>query len=369
MKPDSVFFRADASLAMGAGHVMRCLTLADGLKAGGAECVFICREHPGNLLDMIRARGFAAHALPMGGEDETAEESPAHAAWLGATWEADAERCLALLNGRAIDWLAVDHYALDARWERRLRPACRRLMAIDDLADRPHDCDLLLDQNLGRRAEDYAGLIPGHCRVLAGPTHALLRPEFAALRECSLVRRAEPRLERLLISLGGVDKDNVTGRVLEALKTCSLPEGLRITVVMGARAPWIEEVRGLAREMPWTTEVRVNVDDMARLMADSDLAIGAAGSTSWERACLGLPSLLVVLAENQRESAKALQDSGAIVLIEDVEDIATGLCLKFLDMLKHEKLIELVHVGCSVADGCGVDRVIKFIELTTCTDG
>lgn len=358
MKPGSVIFRADASMAMGAGHVMRCLTLADGLKAGGAECVFICREHPGNLLDMIRARGFAAHALPMGGEDETAEESPAHAAWLGTTWEADAERCLALLNGRAIDWLAVDHYALDARWERRLRPACRRLMAIDDLADRPHDCDLLLDQNLGRRAEDYAGLIPGHCRVLAGPTHALLRPEFEALREYSLVRRAEPRLERLLISLGGVDKDNVTGRVLEALKTCFLPEGLRITVVMGARAPWIEEVRGLAREMPWATEVRVNVDDMAGLMADSDLAIGAAGGTAWERACLGLPCLLMVLAENQRSGAEALGETGGVILLDGGPALAGELRLAFERLRDPARLGEMGIAISRVADGLGVGRVV-----------
>lgn len=367
MKPDSVFFRADASLAMGAGHVMRCLTLADGLKAGGAECVFICRQHPGNLLDMIRARGFVAHALPMGGEDETTEESPAHAAWLGTTWEADAERCLALLNRRAIDWLVVDHYALDARWEGRLRPACRRLMAIDDLADRPHDCDLLLDQNLGRRAEDYAGLIPGRCRVLAGPTHALLRPEFAALREYSLARRAEPHLERLLISLGGVDKNNVTGRVLEALKTCPLPEGLRITVVMGARAPWVEEVRGLAREMPWATEVRVNVDDMAGLMADSDLAIGAAGGTAWERACLGLPCLLMVLAENQRPGAVALGETGGVILLDGGPGLAGELRLAFERLRDPARLGEMGIAISRVADGLGVGRVVIAMGMESGT--
>lgn len=357
MKPDSVIFRADASLTMGAGHVMRCLTLADGLKARGAECVFICREHPGNLLDMIRARGFAAHALPMGGEGDSVEGSPAHAAWLGATREADAEQCRALIDGRAIDWLVVDHYALDARWEQLVRPACRRLMAIDDLADRQHDCDLLLDQNLGRRPEEYADLVPGHCRVLAGPTHALLRPEFAKLREYSLARRAEPRLERLLISLGGVDKDNVTGQVLEALKACALPNNLRITVVMGPRAPWVEEVRNMAVGMPWKTEVLVGVDDMARLMADSDLAIGAAGGTTWERACLGLPCLLLVLADNQRPGADALSGTGGVFPLERGPALAGELRLaleRFLDPLR---LRDMGTAISRVADGLGVGRV------------
>lgn len=367
MKPDSVIFRADASLTMGAGHVMRCLTLADGLKARGPECVFICREHPGNLLDMIRARGFAAHALPMGGEGDSVEGSPAHAAWLGATREADAEQCLALLDGRAIDWLVVDHYALDARWERRLRPACRKLMVIDDLADRPHDCDLLLDQNLGRRPEDYADRVPGHCRILAGPVYALLRPEFAALREYSLARRAAPRLERLLISLGGVDKDNVTGRVLEALKDCVLTDGLRITVVMGARAPWIEEVRSLARGMPWATEVRVDVNDMAGLMADSDLAIGAAGGTAWERACLGLPCLLLVLADNQRPGAEALGVAGGVIPLDGGPALAGELRLALERFLDPARLRDMGIAISRVADGLGVGRVVRAMGMETGT--
>jgi UDP-2,4-diacetamido-2,4,6-trideoxy-beta-L-altropyranose hydrolase len=148
--------------------------------------------------------------------------------------------------------------------------------------------------------------------VLAGPRYALLRPEFREWREASLSRRArEPRLQRLLINLGGVDKDNVTGQVLDALTACDLPEGLQISVVMGAAAPWRESVTAQARAMPWPTEVVANVSDMARRMAEADLAIGAAGSTSWERCCLGLPTLMVVLADNQRQIADALAENGA----------------------------------------------------------
>jgi len=189
-------------------------------------------------------------------------------------------------------------------------------MVIDDLADRPHACDLLLDQTFGREATDYHPFVPAACRLLCGSQYALLRPEFAALRPYSLQRRAQPTLRELLITMGGVDKDNATGQVLQALRSCRLPADCRITVVMGATAPWLDEIRKEAQDMPWPTRVLVGVSDMAQLMADSDLAIGAAGATSWERCCLGLPTIMLVLAENQRKIAEELCEAGAAHLIE-----------------------------------------------------
>src|SRR5690606_35975420 len=188
------------------------------------------------------------------------------------------------------DWLIVDHYALDARWESQQKDFCGRLAVIDDLASRPHSCDLLLDQNLGRRMQDYSHLVADNCELLIGPDYALLRPEFISARKHSLERREKPVLRNLLISMGGVDKDNVTSHVLEALKPCLLPNDTRISVVMGANAPWAGLVQQQAAMMPWCTEVVFNVDNMAQRMAESDFAIGAAGSTSWERCCLGLPA-------------------------------------------------------------------------------
>ncbi|TDR57253.1 UDP-2,4-diacetamido-2,4,6-trideoxy-beta-L-altropyranose hydrolase [Halomonas ventosae] len=311
-----VVFRADASLEIGTGHIMRCLTLAEALTAQDAACHFLCREHVGHLCDAIEARGFTVHRLPRmsqgGSATDTDDASLDHAHWLGTTWEQDAEACGRLMAQLAPDWLVVDHYALDSRWESTVLPKQTRLLVIDDLADRPHRADLLLDQNLGRAAEDYAGLLPAECRVMAGPRFALLRPEFEALRERSLARRRrQPGLKRLLITLGGVDKDNATGQVLDTLKACDLPDDLGITVVMGATAPWLDDVEASASRLPWTTEVVVNISDMARRMAEADLAIGAAGSTSWERCCLGLPTLMLVLAENQRAIARALDKAGA----------------------------------------------------------
>ena len=310
----TVAFRADASLDIGIGHVMRCLTLAEALRADGAACHFICREHPGHLLDYIRKRGFAVSGLPSCKADELPLDEtgklPAHAHWLGCDWRTDARQTGEILAPLKPDWLVADHYALDVRWEDALRAHYGKLLVIDDLADRPHACDLLLDQNLGRAAVDYANLVPEHCTVLAGPRLALLRPEFAALREYSLQRRKTPALKHLLITMGGVDKDNATGQVLEALKSCPLPADCRITVVMGGKAPWLQQVREIAATMPWPTEVRVDISDMAQVMADSDLAIGAAGSTSWERCCLGLPTLLVVLAANQKPAALHMSRAG-----------------------------------------------------------
>lgn len=328
MHRPTVLFRVDASLDIGTGHVMRCLTLADALRERGTVCRFVCREHPGNLLHLIRERGYTAHGLPMdcgeslAGEDVNGSQPP-HAAWLGTDWKPDAEQTCAVLGGSPVEWLVVDHYALDGRWESTMRQNCRRLMVIDDLADRVHDCDLLLDQNLGRLADDYSGLVPEECEVLVGPKYALLRPEFASFREYSLKRRVEPQLKRLLISLGGVDKNNVTADVLEAIRACTLPEACRITIVMGPHAPWLDQVRATAGQLPWETEVLVDVRNMAELMAESDLAIGAAGSTSWERCCLGLPSLILVLAENQRSIAMALHSAGAGIAIGTSVDLGT----------------------------------------------
>ena len=339
---------------------MRSLTLANVLRERGVQCRFICREHDGNLIGQIRQQGFSVDVLPLATTDARHEDVLPHAAWLGADWAMDAEQTLAALSGAIVDWLIVDHYALDARWEKKLRAACRHLMVIDDLADRRHDCDVLLDQNLNRQAADYIALVPHECIVLAGPKYALLRPEFAALREYSLARRTPPKFEHLLISMGGVDKHKVTGRVLDALNDCALPAACRITVVMGAQAPWIAEVRAQAARMR-STEVLVGVQNIAQLMADSDLAIGAAGTSAWERCCLGLPTLTIVLAANQSAGAQALRKSGAALLLEDRGQLAIELQTNIRALLQSEDLQRMQEACRSVTDGMGAMRAMEII--------
>jgi len=371
-----VVFRTDASLQMGSGHVMRCLTLADALKAQGAQCHFISRRHPGHLLEVIHQRGYKENSLQDPVQhtkaaiknnniqpDETTK-ALAHAAWLSCDWQTDAAQTADILETLHPDWLVVDHYALDHRWESALQRHYKQLMIIDDLADRVHSCDLLLDQNLGHQSQDYAGLVPRHCQVLTGPHYALLRPEFAALRPYSLQRRqAQPALRQLLITMGGVDQPNATGQVLQALKTCALPAECRITVVMGLTAPWLQNVRELAAQMPWPTEVVVSVNDMAQRMADSDMAIGAAGSTSWERCCLGLPTLMVVLAENQQSSAQALEATHAARLIGTVSNIVSQLPLAVRELIDSESQMRMSHAASVITDGHGVDKILKAIGV------
>lgn len=368
-----VDFRVDASVDIGFGHVMRCLTLADALRARGAQCRFVCREHPGNLIESIDRKGHTV--LPLPPPDRAAPSSIhagcaaepeafalSHSDWLGVSQDQDALETVSVLGRDAPDWMVVDHYSLDVHWERKLRPHVRRLLAVDDLADRLHDCDVLLDQTLGRLGEDYASLVPASCTLLCGAGYALLRPEFRALRSSSIARRAVPNMRHILVTMGGIDKDNVTADVLTALAATRL-EGCRVTVVMGQGAPWLDRVRALASRMPYSNEVRVGVEDMATLMAGCDLAIGAAGATSWERCCLALPSIVVVLARNQTQVATALQTAGAAVLLE----VGQMLEIKLPKVLRElasspARLRAMAEAAGRVADGLGATRVTERME-------
>tara|TARA_R110002111_G_scaffold145581_1_gene212060 strand:- start:13187 stop:14290 length:1104 start_codon:yes stop_codon:yes gene_type:complete len=360
-----ITFRADASVQIGTGHVMRCLTLAEALRNHGHQCAFICRDHPGHLAELIAQKGFEVHLLRESGLSELNAEDDttlAHAEWLGASWQQDAEQTLNVLSGASTDWLVIDHYALDARWESQVAAIANKVMVIDDIADRQHECDLLLDQNLGRMFEDYNGLVPEACTRLIGPRYALLRSEFGKIRERSLEHRQNPRLRRILITLGGVDQDNVTGQVLDALALSQLPPETELDIVMGAAAPGLEAVRQQSETLPFKATVSVNVSDMAERMCLADLCIGAAGSTSWERCCLGLPSVIVVLAENQRGIGQALEQSGAAYLVG-----REGL-LESLGRLLNElvstggALVSLSSHAKTICDGQGSSRLV--VELS-----
>lgn len=332
-----VAFRADASAAIGAGHIMRCLTLADGLQQAGAVCTFVSRDMPPALALLVAEHGHIVRSI------------------------SDGEDNLLAFVGETPDWLVVDQYGLDIRFERVMRTTVKKIMVIDDLADRAHDCDILLDQNLGRKAEDYNTLVPQHCRLLMGPKYALLRPDFAQFRAYSLRRRRASAVRHVLVSLGGFDSDNVTGLVLSALKSCSLPVDAKLSVVMGSDAPWIDDVRQLAKTMPWPTEILVGVRDMARLMAESDLAIGAAGGSAWERAALGLPVIILVVAENQRPGAHALEAAGAARLLSEDRPITETLCTELAAMMQPATLSATSRASAAITCGNGVNIVVTAL--------
>jgi len=347
-----VVFRVDASLQMGTGHVMRCLTLAQVLKENGIDAEFICRKHKGNLIDKIRLSGFNVHELEV---FEEVDNKLAHSHWLGATQQQDAYDCIEIIKAEKSDWLIVDHYALDELWQERLKPYYEKLMVIDDLADRKHQCDILLDQTFGRQQEDYSAFTPKDCQLLLGSQYALLRPEFSKWRKFSLERRTKSEFKNLFVNMGGVDVDNVTEKVLDELKICNLPNDLHITIVMGGSAPYLESVKFKAITLPCKTEVKVDVGNMAEIMANADIAIGAAGSTTWERCCLGLPTIQIVTADNQIDIAKNLDSINVIQLHDSKHQLSKGIDNILFSINK------MSLASSSIVDGSGASRVAKFI--------
>ena len=349
-----ITFRVDASTQMGIGHVMRCLSLAQILKQNNASIEFICRKHAGNLIDKIHSSGFNVHELEVLEEFEV-DNKLAHSHWLGATQKKDADNCIDILKKEKIDWLIVDHYAIDEDWQRELKPFCEKLMVIDDLADRKHRCDVLLDQTFGRQQENYLGRTPEGCELLLGSEYALLRLEFAKWRAYSLERRSKPEFKQLLINMGGVDVDDFTGQVLDELKTCTLPSDVNITIVMGGTAPHLESVKSKAIMLPYKTEVKVDVGGMAEIMANSDIAIGAAGSTTWERCCLGLPTIQIVTADNQINIAKNLDFINVIQLNDSKHQLSRNIDnMSFFTS-------KMSLASSSIVDDRGASRVEKFI--------
>lgn len=358
-----VAFRADASRQIGTGHVMRCLALADELSRRGARCVFVCRAGDGNATDLIESRGHSVATLLREATDSRCRTSKLpHSHWLPVSAAHDARQTLHALREFAIDWLIVDHYALDIEWESVVGTKANRVLAIDDLADRQHDADLLLDQNLGRQATHYSHLIPDTCVALMGPTFALLRPEFARHRKPSLTRRVGADIRHVLINLGGMDMDDATSRSLLALKGVDLAKDTRITVVMGPSAPWTDKVRMVAAELPWNTQVVVGSNDMASLMSCADVAIGAAGTSALERCCLGLPTITWVLAANQRSGAAALAEAGCVFLLPESPVLPNAMHDAFRYMAASAHRQSMQTACAEVTDGLGACRVADMLE-------
>jgi UDP-2,4-diacetamido-2,4,6-trideoxy-beta-L-altropyranose hydrolase len=329
-------FRCDAGAALGGGHLMRCLTLAAALAARGWRVEFLCRELPGAGLDRVTAAGFGLHRL--------SDERP--------------DTVRACLEADPPGWLIIDHYALDAAFERAACPPGWRVMVIDDLADRDHDCALLLDQTPGRVAADYEGRVPGACQRLIGPDYALLRPNFAVGRP--VMPEAGP-LRRVLVSMGAADPVNATGAVLDAL--AQRPD-LMVTVVLGSGAPHLVTVAGQVGARGAAGRLLVEHRDMAGLMARQDIAIGAGGMTALERAAVGLPALIVTLANNQALAATALHATGAARLIGDVRAPGwVGAILPALDALSAPgPRIAMARAGLDLVDGRGASRVAGALD-------
>lgn len=356
-----VAFRADASLQISTGHVMRCLTLADSLREQGTECQFVCREHEGHLMDHISSRGYEAHALPAPSINTSFESDLAHASWLGVDWKTDGDQTRQALSSETFDWLIVDHYALDHRWESALRSSSKRIMAIDDLADRRHDCDLLLDQNYGSSTERYAGLVPAECTQLHGSEFALLKPIYAQRRAEQSVRSG--KIERVLIYFGGgADLMNLTGMALHAFQAPELKK-IELDIVVGSSYAHKAELEAAANRD--RTHIHKQLPDLSEVMARADLAIGACGATTWERCCLGLPSILVVCALNQEKIGEGIAKLGAGVVLYPSANFSAEIREQVVSLSEDTNhYLQMGYRSKRICDGLGVSRVAKEIIST-----
>lgn len=354
-------FRVDASIDMGSGHVMRSLTLADELRKHGAAITFITRAHPGNMADAIKKKGYELCLLPAPSFDyKQRKDDVSHASWLGVTWEQDIEETRFAMGDSKPEWLIVDHYGLDARWHRELRKQVGQILAIDDLADRPLDCDMLLDQTYGRQEDDYLQWVPSNCQMLLGSRYALLRPEFSVLRSAAIEKRKVFNgINRILVSMGGTDPENVTATVLKGLSGIDWQQNPVIDVVMGGNAPHLDEVIELPKKSTLKIMVSTDVADMAERMLAADLAIGAGGTTSWERCCLGLPTLMISLAENQTLIAYKVEKAGASIYIGSMDVFTAKSVKSSLKMLNENSglMRDMASTGFQLADGAGVKRL------------
>lgn len=361
-----VAIRVDASTAIGSGHVMRCLSLAAELTTAGAEVRFICREHPGNLCDTIANHGgYEVHRLPVTQHtnDDDSGKKLAHAAWLGTGWGDDAAQTAAAIaaHGKKPDWLVVDHYALDARWENALRSSVCNILAIDDLADRTHACDVLLDQNLHLELHArYDGLIPASCQRLLGPRYALLRPEFRAAR--AQLRNRDGTVQRVLVFFGGVDAGNETAKALRAIAASGVD--VAVDIILGPSSPHVENIRALCATLP-RTRLHHAPRNIAELMASADLAIGATGATTWERCCLGLPAIVISLAQNQESIAHALaDDSLAVYLGASTAVTPDMIAAALLELMRDPSRTAAMSRACAeITDGNGAARVARMFDI------
>lgn len=364
----AVAIRVDASPVIGLGHVMRCLTLANALTDQGFECVFVARFM---IEDVKKKLAEAGHPLVMLPEDGPPPGPTPYGTWLGTTEEHDAEALGGHMKTLQPQIIVVDHYALGIAWERALRSSTDQpplILAFDDLS-RSHDCDIVLDATLGKSANDYAHLVPAQCRVLTGPSHALLRPDFAAERRASLQRRddafaAGAGIQTILIFMGGADSADCTGWVLRGLCELQLPPEVDLHVVTGPAYPHQDALRQFAKQCGRSVTLHHNVSDMAALLSRMDLVIGAAGSSSWERCCLGVPAINLILAENQKEAAQALSLSGASVdggAYEPRNDPHRWAETKVGPLLKPAATHPISLAAREVTDGNGAARVVDAV--------
>lgn len=323
-----LIIRTDASVRIGSGHLMRSLTLAEELRENGSDVTFISRAHTGNMNFMISQKGFKVLELPTAEPKQSIKSTKPgdnYDQWLGVSQKRDAKESINKLGQIYYDWLIVDHYGLDEVWEKEMRPHVKNVMVIDDLANRPHDCDLLLDQNWFENMETrYENLVPTGCTKLLGPEYALLRPEFSEARKS--LKQRNGKVNRIFVFFGGSDPHNLTGMTLCALSESELTD-LAVDVVIGDNNPHQDIIHELVKARD-NIHLHIQVNNMATIMAKADLSIGAGGVNTWERMCLRLPALVISFAENHKVLLGDLVNNGHVHYLGSASDMSDSIIRK-----------------------------------------
>lgn len=315
-----VIIRTDASIEIGSGHVMRCLTVAKNLRLNGCEVIFWMQDLSGNLIDYVNSEGFGN-----------------------------------IFGAEHADLYIIDHYGIDIEWESKIRLFTKKIVVIDDLANRRHDCELLLDQNALPNFESrYDGLVSDTCVKLLGPKYLIMRDEFIDARR--LLRKRQETIENLLIFMGGSDPTNETIKILKALEDFQFK---RVDVVVGNGNVFKEQIRGICEEQGYYYHCQINY--MAKLMQQADFAIGAGGSTTWERCYVGLPSSSTIVASNQREGTEYSAELGLVINLGWHSDVTSET---YKQLLKNIKLKDLSKRGLTLTQNEQPNAwVYKILEL------
>jgi UDP-2,4-diacetamido-2,4,6-trideoxy-beta-L-altropyranose hydrolase len=356
-----VIIRVDAFRQIGSGHFVRCLTLADALRNHGVRCRFVCRQAPDEFAQNVLSHGHQLVRIEAAAATTAGPDGTGHSLWLGASQEYDAAQTTAVLGEERPDWLVVDHYALDHSWEGKFRPLVGKILVIDDLADRRHDCDVLVDPNLYQDADSrYAEKVPAHCQLLLGPRYALLRDEFLQARLWTKPRSGSVR--RILVFFGGVDEENHTAVTIQALTRLNLKD-VHVDIVIGAQNSNRKEIESTCNANDFA--LHVQTDRMAELMAAADLAVGAAGSATWERCCVGLPSLAIAVASNQRQ---LIHDSALAGLVYAPTMCSTSperLAQHLSVLIENPSLLAFIsRNSAKIVDGRGARRVLRAMGIS-----
>lgn len=361
-----VGIRVDASPTMGLGHLVRCLSLAQALTRSGARVFFLTRDLGIDSAARIAAAGFPAHQLRSAPNGWTPPSgAPPHAQWAGLSAVDDARESAEAMAAQGPDWVVVDHYAFDASWHRIVAGATgARLAAVDDLADRDFDVDLLVDHNLDRGTGKYLGRVPARTRQLLGPRHALIGARFT---------RARPHvpsgsMKSVGIFMGGVDTHGMSVIAWRACRRVARFDGAIEIVTTSANAR-LEDVRKQIANDPLTT-LNVDLPDLADFFARHDLQVGAGGGASWERCSVGAPTLLLVLAENQRSVVPALSEAGVVAALPGLETPSEESIGRAVATLAREpgRLASMSSAGRRLVDGRGAERVaLAMTSSRLCT--